>query len=136
MACAAALLMTVLPCEAATIELTVSGVAPNAGAVLASLCNGGLDSSTCGRGQRQLAEAPVLTFVFPDVEPGRYAAVAFQDLVGDGQLRRSRMGRPLEPYGLSNGAGRARRPTFEQAAVPVGERGARIAIRLNRSEAP
>ncbi len=129
---ATGLLILAMPCAAATIEVTVSGVAPNGGNVLASLCAGGLDSASCGRGQSQPAADSALTFLFPDVEPGRYAAIAFQDIVGDGLLRRSRMGRPLEPYGLSNGAGRSRHPTFEQAAVRVGQGGARIAIRLDR----
>lgn len=122
--------------SAATVELVVSGVAPGGGAVLASLCEGGLDRATCGRGQRQPAQAAALVFLFPDVEPGRYAALAFQDDAGDGELHRSRMGRPLEPYGLSNGAGRLRRPTFEQAAVRVGTNGARITVRLERPGAP
>ena len=121
---------------AATVEVVVSGVTPSAGAVLASLCEGGLDRATCNRGQRELAEASVVTFVFPDVAPGRYAALAFQDAEGEGTLRRSRMGRPLDPYGLSNNAGRSRRPTFEQAAVRVGALGSRINVRLERPGAP
>ena len=134
----AAWLAVLTPAEltAATVELKVSGVAPGGGPVLASLCEGGLDRDTCRRGQRQSAEAQVLTFVFPDLEPGRYAALAFQDEAGDGELRRSRMGRPLEPYGLSNSAGRSRRPTFEQAAFRLGEGGARVAVRLERPTAP
>lgn len=134
----ATLLSAVAPTtpRAATVELRVSGVATGGGPVLASLCDGGLDRETCRRGQRQPAEAPMLTFLFPDVEPGSYAALAFQDDAGDGELRRSRMGRPLEPYGLSNGAGRSRRPTFEQAAFRVGEGGARVAVRLERPTAP
>lgn len=131
-----AALLAATPLSAATVELTVSGVAPGGGPVLASLCEGGLDRATCSVGQRQAADAPVLRFLFPDLAPGRYAALAFQDAEGDGELRRSRMGRPLEPYGLSNGAGRSRRPTFEQAAVRVGPAGARIAIRLDPPALP
>ncbi len=122
--------LPVTPGLAATVEVTVTGVAPSDTFVLASLCDGGLDQASCRRGQRLLAEAGALTFVFPDVEPGRYAAIAFQDVEGSGTLRLSRMGRPLEPYGLSNGTGRVKQPTFEQAAVRVGSEGARIAIRL------
>ena len=135
----AGLLTAALPvasCLAATVEVTVSGISPGDGLVLASLCSGGLDQTACQQGQRHPAEARVVTFVFHDVEPGRYAAIAFQDTEGSGTLRRSRMGRPLEPYGLSNGAGRARQPTFEQAAVRVGADGARIAIKLDRSGSP
>lgn len=121
-----------LPAGAATVEVTVTGVEPGAGRVLASLCSGGLDRTACPVGQSQAPQGPVVSFRFDDVEPGRYAALAFQDIEGDGVLRRSRMGRPLEPYGLSNGAGRAHSPSFEQAAVRVGEGGARIAVRLDR----
>ena len=45
------------PGHAATVELSVSGVSPGAGFVLASLCDGGLDQVSCQRGQRLLAEA-------------------------------------------------------------------------------
>ena len=130
------LALPIAPSLAATVEITVSGVFPGDGLVLASLCTGGLDQAACQQGQRLPAEARVVTFVFPDVEPGRYAAVAFQDVEGSGTLRRSRMGRPLEPYGLSNGSGRLRQPTFEQAAVSVGADGARIAIKLDRFGSP
>lgn len=136
---ASTLLTAALPVTsglAATVEVIVSGVSPGAGFVLASLCDGGLDEASCRRGQRLGADAGAVTFVFPDVEPGRYAAVAFQDVEGTGTLSRSRMGRPLEPYGLSNGTGRIRRPTFDQAAVRVGADGARIAVRLDRSGTP
>ena len=129
---AASLLGPVATAGAATVESTVLGAIPNAGPVLASLCAGGLDRSTCALGQRREAESSTVSFTFPDVEPGRYASRAFQDTAGDGVRRRSRMGRPLEPYGLSNGAGRSHSPSFEQAAVRVGEGGARIAVRLDR----
>ena len=120
------------PVTAATIEVTVSGVIPHGGSVLTTLCDGGLDGATCAQGQSQPASATVVTFAFQGIEPGRYAILAFQDTDGHGVLRRSRMGRPLDPYGLSNGAGRSHRPTFEQAAVRVGVTGARIAIRLEQ----
>ena len=139
LACALPAILALTPAtslSAATVEVVVSGVLPGAGAVLASLCERALDRATCERGQRQPGEASVLTFVFPDLEPGRYAALAFQDTEGNGALRRSRMGRPLEPYGLSNGAGRARRPTFGQTAVPVGPEGRRIDVRLEPPGAP
>ena len=129
LACALPAILALTPAtslSAATVEVVV----------LASLCERALDRATCERGQRQPGEASVLTFVFPDLEPGRYAALAFQDTEGNGALRRSRMGRPLEPYGLSNGAGRARRPTFGQTAVPVGPEGRRIDVRLEPPGAP
>ena len=121
---------------AANVEVTVSGVTPGGGNVLASLCHGGLDRTTCLHGSRRPAEASVISIIFADVEPGRYAALAFQDNAGSGELKRSAMGRPLEPYGLSNGAGRSHRPTFEQASFGVGTAGARIAVKLRSPAAP
>ena len=131
LAVGAVLAMVPFATRAATVEVVVSGVAFEGGGVFASLCSGGLDETACRVGQRHPADAEAVAFVFSDVEPGRYAAVAFQDADGTGVLRRSRMGRPLEPYGLSNDAGRRRRPTFDQASVSVGTRGARISIRLD-----
>lgn len=60
------------------------------------------------------------TVVFGNLEPGRYAVIAFHDENGNGILDRNFLGVPLEPYGFSNGRhGYFRPPTFDEAAVVV-----------------
>ncbi len=118
--------------KAATVSVAVTNVGPGSAPVLAALCSGSLERSACGFGERQAADAAVLRFTFTDVPPGRYAFLAFQDLTGSGALERTRLGLPLVPYALSNNAGAARRPTFEQAAFDVGPGGAALSVRMHQ----
>ena len=104
---------------AADVRVTVTGAVPNGTTVYASLCDGGLDETSCKIGMRQVASSSVVVMVFSDVTPSRYAVVAFQDLDGNGSLERSKLGLPLEPYAVSRNAGRQRRPTFQAASFPV-----------------
>jgi uncharacterized protein (DUF2141 family) len=57
---------------------------------------------------------------FKDLPPGEYAAVAFQDVNGNGKLDKNFLGIPREPYGFSNSArGSAGPPKFSAAAVTL-----------------
>ena len=59
---------------------------------------------------------------FEDLPPGQYAAVAFQDVNGNGKLwtRRTSSGFPRSRAALSNGArGSAGPPKFSAAAVTL-----------------
>lgn len=116
--------------HAGDVTVTVSGVVPNGTAVSVALCAGSLDPSACAIGARQAGAAPTLRFTFGNVPPGRYAVAAFQDLNGSGRMERSGLGLPLNPFAFSNDAGRARRPSFEAAAVSVGEGGRAFQLRL------
>jgi uncharacterized protein (DUF2141 family) len=71
--------------------------------------------------------------VFDDAAPGTYAVAAFQDGNGNGVVDRTALGLPLEPYGLSGGAGRRARPNFAEAAFPLAEPGAAVRVRLVRA---
>jgi uncharacterized protein (DUF2141 family) len=67
--------------------------------------------------------------VFSNLEPGRYAAVAFHDENGNGKLDKNFLGVPAEPYGFSNNAqGFLGAPTFGDAAMVLG--GGDSAIRI------
>ena len=120
---------------AASVTLIVRNVEPGSTNVYAALCKGGLDRDFCKIGDRTAASAAAVTFRFANVEPGSYAAIAFQDLNGSGVLERTPLGLPLEPYALSNGAGRSGRPTFEQAALSIGEPGREVVLELRRPRA-
>lgn len=64
---------------------------------------------------------------------GRYAVRVFQDINRNGKIDRNMLGIPSEPFGFSNDAmGSMGPPSFDQAAVTVGEGTTGIAIRLNR----
>ncbi|MEM1379535.1 MAG: DUF2141 domain-containing protein [Pseudomonadota bacterium] len=76
------------------------------------------------RAVRVPVEGVSMRATFTDLEPGQYAARAFHDLNGDGDLNTNPMGRPIEPFAFSNGAqAQFGPPSFADAAidVPAGE---------------
>ena len=80
---------------------------------------------------RRAAEGAV-RFVFADVAPGAYAVAAFHDADGDGALNQNLVGMPIEGHGFSNGArGFMGPPSFEDAAVTVGESEAVVSITVS-----
>jgi uncharacterized protein (DUF2141 family) len=136
----AALLLALLPAAAipasayaATIEVEVDGAEPGAGPVLVALCQGGLSGNACSQGDSARAQGGEAHFVFRDVPPGVYAVAAFQDINRSGQLDRTPLGLPLEPYGLSGEAGRRARPDFRDAAFVLREPGVALRVRLARA---
>jgi len=116
--------------HAGTVTLQVGNVEPNGSAVYAALCQGGLERENCPKGDRRFAAGESVSFEFSDVPPGRYAVVVFQDINGNRALDRTPLGIPLEPYALSNGAGRKGRPNFEQAAIAIHEPGRALTLDL------
>ena len=80
---------------------------------------------------RRAAEGAV-RIVFADVAPGAYAVAAFHDADGDGALNQNVVGMPTEGHGFSNGArGFMGPPSFEDAAVTVGESEAMVSIAVS-----
>lgn len=72
------------------------------------------------------------TWTTEPIEPGLYAVAVYHDLNQNGQLDRSALGAPSEPYGFSNDArGRFGPPKFEKAAIRIepGERTIEITLR-------
>jgi uncharacterized protein (DUF2141 family) len=135
-----ALLLALLPAVAiptagfaATIEVEVDGAEPGGGPVLVALCQGGLSGEACGRGDSALAQGSEARFTFRGLPQGVYAVVAFQDINRSGQLDRTPLGLPLEPYGLSGDAGRRARPDFRDAAFVLREPGVALRVRLARA---
>lgn len=118
------------PALAGQINVVVSGVTPNGTPVLVALCTSSLDPGTCQRGDRKIATGSTMRFSFDDVPSGRLAVAAYQDLDGSGSIERTRLGLPREPFGFSNDAGAARRPTFDAAAFNVGSGTSNVSIRL------
>ena len=123
-------LLAATPGSAGQINVTVTNVVPNGTSVLAALCTTSLDPDTCKTGDRKAATGSTVRFSFDNVPAGRVAVAAFQDFDGSGSIERTRLGLPREPFGFSNDAGRARRPTFEAAAITVGAGSSNVTIRL------
>ena len=89
------------------------------------------DAGVVGASFRRAAEGTV-RFVFADVTPGAYAVAAFHDADGDGALNQNLVGMPTEGHGFSNGArGFMGPPSFEDAAVTVGESEAVVSITVS-----
>ncbi|MCJ2027723.1 DUF2141 domain-containing protein [Methylobacterium sp. J-067] len=132
--CGVALLLALTgAARAAAIQVEVDGAEPGAGPVLVALCQGGLSGDACGRGDRGSSASGSARFLFRDVPPGTYAVAAFQDSNGNGQLDRTGLGLPLEPYGFSNESGRRGRPDFREAAFTLREPGVSLRVRLVRA---
>jgi uncharacterized protein (DUF2141 family) len=71
--------------------------------------------------------------VFSNVNPGRYAAIAFPDENSNGKLDRNFLGLPTEPYGFSNNAqGFLGPPTFGAAAIALVGGNETVRLTLNR----
>ena len=69
--------------------------------------------------------------VFSNVQPGRYAAIAFHDENGNGKLDKNFLGVQTEPYGFSNNVqGFLGPPTFDDAAMALGDSSEAIGITL------
>ena len=89
------------------------------------------DAGVVGASFRRAAEGTVRV-VFADVAPGAYAVAAFHDADGDGALDQNVVGMPIEGHGFSNGArGFMGPPSFEDAAVTVGEGEAVVSITVS-----
>lgn len=125
---AALLMLAASPASAGGLTVDVSGATPGGGTVYVALCRGGLNRTACAPGDARPARAETVRLTIDDVAPGTYAVVAFQDADGDGRLKRSLIGRPREPYAISNAPKGL--PLFKKAAFTVGDAPARIEIRL------
>lgn len=117
--------------RAGEISVTITGAIPDGTYIYVTLCSGGLEPAFCSRGGRKPAEAPTEHFMFGDVAAGRYAVLAFQDVNRSGTLERSSLGIPLEPFAFSNDAGTHKKPTFEAAAVTIGDAKVEVSLVLH-----
>jgi uncharacterized protein (DUF2141 family) len=127
----AALLLSVIaamPVLAGDLTIEVSGVTPGRGQIYLAVYDRPDTFPTAGQqrtGQILDSSGQSLIVHFKDLPPGEYAAVAFQDVNGNGILDKNFLGIPKEPYGFSNGArGSVGPPKFSAAAVTLNPDGA------------
>lgn len=114
---------------AGTLVVRVEGVQGNEGQVRVGVCDKVFDISSCPYGATRAARAGTMEFRF-NVPAGGYGIAAYHDLNANGQLDRSGLGIPREPWGFSNDVGRMSRPTIPGALVKVGQGGAAATVRV------
>ncbi len=146
-ATAAALVMLPLPTGAAELRVTVEGIRSAQGTVLIGLYDSPesferageapdkedflIDPERFGAVALRANAAMKSAVVFSNLEPGRYAAIAFHDENNNGKLDKNFWGVPTEPYGFSNNVqGVLGPPTFAAAAMVPSEGGSAIRIAL------
>ena len=122
----AALILLVIaatPVLAGDLTIEISGITPGRGQIYVAVYDRPETFPTAGQqrtGRILEASAQGLVVHFEDLPPGEYAAVAFQDVNGNGKLDKNFLGMPKEPYGFSNSArGSAGPPKFSAAAVTL-----------------
>ena len=73
-----------------------------------------------------------LSVVFPNLEPGEFAVVAYQDRNSNRRLDATIARIPLEPWGISNDPRPERRaPTWDEAKFALRPAGTRVVIELS-----
>lgn len=120
------------PAPAAVLTVHVEGIAERQGEILVAVCDRSFDRAGCPMGAQRAPTADSEAFQFPDLTPGSYAVAVFHDLNGNGELDRTALGLPSEPYGFSNDVGRFSPPSFERALVRVDDREASVVVSLGR----
>lgn len=125
----------VVPALAADLLVTVEGVKAGKGAVLLELDNAPPQWDDKGKPLATAAVAPdqgSVSYLFKDLAPGRYAIAVVDDENGNGKLDTNFIGIPTEGFGFSNNLHLQRKPTFEEAAFPVGNQDGSVVIHLDR----
>jgi uncharacterized protein (DUF2141 family) len=107
--------------SAATVEVRVTKVGPK-GKVNVAVCDKERFLKQCLYHASVPAKAGETVVSIPDVPPGTWAVLAYQDENENGQLDRNVIGIPKENYGFSRDAkSMFGPPKFEAAAIQVGE---------------
>ena len=117
---ASAVMLSLLVAGAAELQFSFPGI-ENRGYVVAAV----FDSEEGWRTRRGAVRTATVRaadgqLVFTGLPPGRYAAMFFHDVNGDGKLNTLPIGLPLEPYGFSlNARGGFGPPAWRAAAFDV-----------------
>ena len=123
------------PALAADVTVTVSGVQPNAGPVLAVLQRSGQFAKKGGAYKQTVqATSDTVTVTFSNVAPGTYAAAAVQDTNGDGTVTIGKTG-PTEPFGFS-GPAQTGVPKFGPASQRITSAGGTMTVALSPAATP
>lgn len=86
------------------LQVVVTGIKSNQGQVIANLFREGDDIFSRPVATKKLTIVDdQLLLIFPNLEAGRYAVVAFQDINNNNDLDHNMLRLPAEPLGFSNG---------------------------------
>lgn len=117
------------PAVAGDVTVSVSGVQPNGGPVLAVLQRSGQFAKAQGAYRMKVQPtAETVQVVFKNVTAGTYAAAVSQDTNNDGTVTIGKTG-PTEPYGFS-GSPQTGVPKFGPASQRVTRTGGTMSVSL------
>ncbi|WP_223861367.1 DUF2141 domain-containing protein [Geminicoccus harenae] len=136
-----------LPVAAGELRVTIEGIRSSDGTVMIGLYDSPASfaravEASAGEGflvdpQRFAAvalranAAMRSAVVFSNLDPGRYAVIAFHDENGNTKLDKNFMGVPIEPYGFSNNVqGFLGPPPFDDAAMALEDNNQAIHIAM------
>ena len=107
-------------------------VAEPQGDLYVQLCSRAAYMETACDHQAIKPAAPRVDFVFDDVEPGRWAVMAWRDPEGDGEMATHVFGIPAEPTAIyGDPRGLFGPPSFEAAAVSLEPGPRRFEMRID-----
>jgi uncharacterized protein (DUF2141 family) len=131
---AAALVLAAGHAQAARLVVTIQNVHSDKGNLYVALFSKPdefPDGDYADRHLKLKASKHPITVVFDHLAPGSYAVGAYHDENANGRLDTNFIGYPTEGYALSNGIRAViSRPRFVDAAVPVGDSGTKVALRI------
>lgn len=118
--------------EAADVLVHVRGVANDRGEIVVGVCTAEtFIGGACAHRGTASARPGMVSVLVAGVAPGTYAIRAYHDENANHRIDRSFLGIPLEGYGFGNDARPVLAPpSFTDAAITVGERGAETALTL------
>ncbi len=129
-----AALLAAGPAQAADLDVAVTGVRSDEGAVRVAIhrrlagAEFPAEESVVAGAFFRAGSGPA-RLVFAGLPPGDYALAAFHDADGDGELGTNLLGVPVEGYGFSRGAhGAMGPPAFDDAAVTLGADGGAVSV--------
>ena len=144
--------LSTVPALSAELRLTIKGVRSDSGEILVALYDSadGFRSAIANAAKRGLlpdsgrligtairAKRGSQSTVFTQLPPGRYAVIVIHDENDNGRLDENAMGAPTEGYGFGNNArGFLSAPSFEAAAITVGDADVSTSITLVYPKAP
>lgn len=145
-------LLFAVPAFSAELRLTIKGVHSDNGELLVGLYDNadGFRHAVANAATRGLlpdsgrligtairAQRGTESTVFTQLVPGRYAIIVIHDENDNGRLDKNALGVPTEGYGFGNDArGFLSAPSFDAAAITVGDTNASTSITLRYPRTP
>ena len=116
--------------QAASVRVSLTGVQPRGGHVLAALQTRAQFMKPASTAHVRLAgdASGQVRFVLADVAPGDYALSVLHDVDGDGRMTMDAQGRPAECWTMPHAASLRAVPTFDEVRVHVPAKGVALTL--------